>query len=152
MLLVYPSYGRENLEDIKENLLTIAYTSVPEEVIKSLMTLIDRENDHHRNIFVIEKIESCWDDSIANALFNKLKDKKLTHESFERILITLLDHNNTKAKKFAISLVRSINQAKSNPTSTVDASKKKIEAGHFVLLKLVSSSSLKTPCSENLPY
>lgn len=113
MLLVYPSYGRENLEDIKENLVTIAYTSVPEEVIKSLMTLIDRENDHHRNIFVIEKIESCWDDSIANALFNKLKDKKLTHESFERILITLLDHNNTKAKKFAISLVRSINQAKS---------------------------------------
>lgn len=92
-------------EDIHRNLVNIAYHNAPEEIIKILMLLIDKENREYNNIFIIRDVECCWDERLAKSLFEKAKETELKPSCMGIILSNLLDHKYKYAKEFAESLV-----------------------------------------------
>lgn len=97
----------ETKEKLHNELMTLAYRYAPEEVIESLMILIDKENDNNDNIYIIRKVEVCWDDRLAKAILEKVKDKKLKPKCMGDIVSCLIDNNVDEAKAFAESIILS---------------------------------------------
>lgn len=88
-----------------KELIQIAYEHAPDEIIKSLIVLIDKENREGDHIFITYKVECIWDDRIANALLAKLTDKKLKPKCIDNLLSDLLDRQVGEAKTFAESII-----------------------------------------------
>jgi len=107
IIIAYPTSNGTESDKTQKELVKIAYQYAPEEIIKSLIILIDKENKEHDHIFVRYKVENCWDEKLADALLNKAKDKRLKPKCMGDLLSQLLDHNFREAKTFAESLVMS---------------------------------------------
>ena len=88
-------------------LVKLAYGHAPDDIIRALLVMIDKQNKEHDYIFITRKVECCWDDYLADALLKKAKDEKLKPECMGSLLGDLLDHNVDEAKVFAKSLVPS---------------------------------------------
>ncbi|MBA1343657.1 MAG: hypothetical protein C5S52_08690 [ANME-2 cluster archaeon] len=86
-------------------LVKLAYEHAPDDIIRALLVMIDKQNEEHDQIFITRKVECCWDDYLANALLKKAKDEKLKPGCMGSLLGDLLDHNVDEAKVFAESLV-----------------------------------------------
>lgn len=86
-------------------LVKLAYEHVPDDTIRALLIMIDKQNKEHDHIFITRKVECCWDDYLADALLKKAKDEKLKPGCMGSLLGDLLDHNVDEAKVFAESLV-----------------------------------------------
>ena len=104
IILAYPTRDSTN-EKIHGALVKIAYHYAPDEIIKTLMTIIDKENAENGYPFIIHVFKDCWDEQLANALMTKLKDEKLKPQCMGRLLSELLDHRVDEAKPFAKSLI-----------------------------------------------
>lgn len=89
----------------QHRLVASAYTQAPDEVISSLLALIDYENRVYSSTRVLECIESCWDAAITNALAEKLYDPQLTPVTFNQLLEMLLKRGNLQAKHFVEELL-----------------------------------------------
>ena len=87
-------------------------------MVESLMLLIDQENNAPGDIYILARVEGCWDDHLKNALLEKVKDETLKPESIGRLLSTLLIHKSVEAETFAGSLI-----PVPLPTSEVEHSK-----------------------------
>jgi predicted NACHT family NTPase len=96
--------GKEDEED-QQKLINMAYKHAPGEIIYTLVVLVDKEDKELGEIYIIRKVEGCWDERLANALLAKVKDNKLKPGSIGSLLSILLDHNVKEAKKFAESCV-----------------------------------------------
>ena len=88
-------------------LVSLVYTFAPDEIINTLMILIDRENEAHNNIFIIEKIENCWDDRLARSIYEKVQDDHLKPSNMGCLLRMLLSHNVRGINEYAESLINS---------------------------------------------
>ena len=55
----------------------MAYQQAPEEIIQSLMVLIDKDNEAHDFPFIMHNIGRVWGDLLAQALLDKIKDETL---------------------------------------------------------------------------
>ncbi|MEA1863778.1 MAG: hypothetical protein U9N46_01040 [Euryarchaeota archaeon] len=86
-------------------LVKLAYEHAPDDIIRALLVIIDKQNEEHDYIFITRKVECCWDDRLADALLKKAKDAKLKPVCMGSLLVDLLDHNVDEAKVFAESLV-----------------------------------------------
>jgi len=86
-------------------LVKLVYEHVPDDTIRALLIMIDKQNKEHDHIFITRKVECCWDDYLADALLKKAKDEKLKPECMGSLLGDLLNHNVDEAKVFAESLV-----------------------------------------------
>jgi len=86
-------------------LIDRAYQVIPEQVIQTMLTLIDRQGKLAQEPRVIQTIECCWDDRIASALLEKVRDESLRPESVECLLRTLFQHQISEARKYALALV-----------------------------------------------
>ena len=53
-------------------LVKLAYDRAPDEIIQTLLILIDKENVNHGHIFIVDKVMDCWDAGIAAALLERL--------------------------------------------------------------------------------
>lgn len=105
IIVAYPiSSGAEN-EEPHHNLVKVAYRYAPTEIIETLIVMIDKENRDQDSIFIIRKVEHCWNDRLAKALLIKAKDEKLKPECMGCLLSDLLDHKIDEARVFAESLV-----------------------------------------------
>jgi hypothetical protein len=82
-----------------------AYAHAPEEVIRTLLSLIDAENRNHGSLFIHRKVELCWDARLSTALAEKARDPLLTPKSMGSLLESLLQRGSCEAKAFAVSLV-----------------------------------------------
>ncbi len=98
IILAYPTWDNNELVEL-------AYNHAPNEIIQTLMILIDKENEEHNNIFVIQKVKHCWDEQLAAALLIKVRDTALKPDSMGSLLSVLLENKVSKAKDFAESLV-----------------------------------------------
>jgi predicted NACHT family NTPase len=107
MILAYPVSSGIGGEGPHYELVKMAYHHAPEEIINILLILIDKENEEGNHIFIIRKVEHCWDDRLAAVLLNKVKDRKLKAECMGSLLCELLDHGIKEARAFAESLVNS---------------------------------------------
>jgi predicted NACHT family NTPase len=103
ILAFLPSRNAE--EKSQCELVKLAYKHAPDEIIRTMMVIIDEENEKSGSISVNRKVESCWDDRLADALLNKAKDETLKPKCMGCLLADLLDHRNNEAKIFAESLV-----------------------------------------------
>jgi hypothetical protein len=86
-------------------LVKLAYGHAPDDIIRALLVMIDKQNEEHDHIFITRKVECCWDDCLADALLKKAKDEKLKPVCMGSLLGDLLDHNVDEAKVFTESLV-----------------------------------------------
>ncbi|MGO9689915.1 MAG: NACHT domain-containing protein, partial [Syntrophobacteraceae bacterium] len=92
-ILGSPWSGDAHGEELLLNLVKKAYHQAPDEIINTLMALIEKEDREHGHIFSLRKVHVCWDDHLANALFEKAKDAKLKTESIGGILEELVSHH-----------------------------------------------------------
>lgn len=69
------------------------------------MVLIDKENEEHNHISIINKMKYCWDRRLADALLIKAKDEKLKPKCMGCLLGELLDNNFLDASTYAVSLI-----------------------------------------------
>ncbi len=108
IILTYPisnsdSIGR-NVETHNQ-LIKLSYQYAPDEIIQTLMVMIDKENKDHDRVYITRKVEGCWDKRLANALLVKVKDENLKPESMGCLLDDLLNHGVDEAWMFAESLI-----------------------------------------------
>lgn len=83
----------------------LAYQYAPDEMIETLLTLIDKEDQEVSSIHVVREIESCWDDRLASALLEKAKSDTLKPQSMGQLLDHLIEHRSEEARLLAESLI-----------------------------------------------
>ncbi|PXF57618.1 MAG: hypothetical protein C4B59_14925 [Candidatus Methanogaster sp.] len=105
IILAYPTLSGAGDEKPHRKLTKLAYEHTPDDIIRTLLVMIDKQNKEGDHIFITSKVEDCWDARLADALLSKAKDEKLRHECMGSILNDLLDHKIGEAKVFAESLV-----------------------------------------------
>ncbi len=105
IILAFPTNDKDK-ESSYYRLLKLAYSKAPQEILKTLSVLINKENSDHPTIFIHRELESFWDNQLAKALMKKVKDSTLSSESMKEILDMLLTHNVKEAKLYAKSLLK----------------------------------------------
>lgn len=94
-----------SVQKYEQDLLKLAYFHAPNELIETLISLINYENQEQGDANVVEKIESIWDDRIANEILNKAADSLLAIASLRKLLQILLRHQYNPAIELAESLI-----------------------------------------------
>lgn len=111
IILAYPTASGGENKDIHTALVKMAFEVSPQEIINTLMVLIDRENRENNHVFIIRKMHECWGTGLLEeALFTKLKDPKLKSQTFACLLNDLLEHGVEEARCYAESLLGSDQQ------------------------------------------
>lgn len=108
IILAYPisNSGNSNKNiEIHNKLIKLSYQYAPDEIIQTIIVMIDKENKAHSRIYITHKVKECWDSRLANALLIKVKDENLKPECMGCLLGNLLDHGVKEAKTFAESLI-----------------------------------------------
>jgi predicted NACHT family NTPase len=101
MTLAYPYADDSELKDLRHDLLKRAYRSVPETVLATLNSIIDKENEQHGTLFVLSQIDQIWDARMAARLAAKAADKSLKPAAFGGVLDILLKHGTPEAREVA---------------------------------------------------
>jgi len=97
--------GSNQHEDPYLEIVKRAYLNASQESINTLITLIDKENQDHDYLSVINRFDKCWDKRLKLALLEKAKDPTLKPEFAGRLLEELLKQGLTEARDFAKSLI-----------------------------------------------
>ncbi|WP_236142337.1 CHAT domain-containing protein [Nostoc sp. CMAA1605] len=105
IILAYRYWGRTEDQEHYQELIKQAYQNAPNEFIKVLIKLIEKDNREHGDVYIKSLIINCWDKKIAQAIFDKVQDKELTNKSIGNLLDDLLKYGFTEAKAFAESLI-----------------------------------------------
>ncbi|MBE9189638.1 hypothetical protein IQ230_04515 [Gloeocapsopsis crepidinum LEGE 06123] len=92
-------------EDFYLETVKRTYLNAPHESIHTLLKLIDKENQEHDHISVIDRFDKCWNEWLKLALLEKAKDPKLKPKCLGEILEKLLKQGFTEARNFAKSLI-----------------------------------------------
>lgn len=103
IILAFPDSNSEEDNDAQDKLIGLAYQYAPDEIIETLITIIDKENEKHEHVYITRKVESCWDQRLADAMLEKAQDSKLKPGCLATLLTDLLDHEIPEAKTFAKS-------------------------------------------------
>ena len=112
IIVAFPtSSGNDEWEAPHRRLVRMAYQNAPEETIRTLMTVIDKEaKDGSGHLFILRKFD-VWDDRFARALLDKAGDTNLRTESLRCLLTALLEHKVLDAVVLAESLLGASSQA-----------------------------------------
>lgn len=108
IILTYPISSSGNNDrniEIHHKLIKLSYQYAPDEIIETMIVMIDKENKAHSRIYITHEVKDCWDSRLANALLVKVKDENLKPECMGCLLGNLLDHGVKEAKTFAESLI-----------------------------------------------
>ncbi len=89
------------------DLAAMTYANAPEATIDALLAIIDKENgqDEHGHLFILRKMQNCWDDCLCCAMLEKAKDANLKPSCVGDLLKELLERGCAEAKAFAQSFV-----------------------------------------------
>lgn len=105
IILAYPVETGTGSEQPNLNLVELAYQKAKSQMIETLDILIDKENSESSYLFVLPRIEPCWDDDLANALLAKVKEPQIKPSVLGQLLGSLLEHRNDEARTHAESLI-----------------------------------------------
>lgn len=103
VIIAFPS-SNPNQDDYLE-LIKLAYSKAPSEVIKALFLVIDKERETENSLNITNKIEKCWDERLKSAFLQKAKDTTLSPKWMGQLLDELLTHESIEAREFAKSLI-----------------------------------------------
>ncbi len=135
IVLGFPEgYGTHDLGPTQA-LVRLAYAKAPTAIINALLVLIDKENRDHGSMFILKKMQQCWDATLLKALSEKLqKDETLKPQAFEELLSELVKNDpNSSNKNFAIAVL-------TNAGTGGEANLKAVKVAK-VLLELAPSQS-----------
>lgn len=91
----------------KEVLITRAYANAPEEIISTLITLIEKGDAAHGRAYIVREVSPCWDARLSDRVLDMLR----THDSLKPgtvsdLLEELLRHEKDEAVRFALCLIK----------------------------------------------
>ena len=107
IILGFPeAYGTHDIGPT-QRLARLAYSKAPAAITALLLSLIDKENRDHASVFILKKIELCWNEALFNTLAEKLqKDETLAPQAFEELLSAVAKHDaGPSIQRFAIAVV-----------------------------------------------
>ena len=106
IILSYPIIAdNDGRTPLHHELIETCYESAPDEILDTLEVLIDQENLEHDYIFIVQRIEHCWNERLASRLSAKAGDPNLKPTCMRSLLATLLEHDTRAAQEFVESLV-----------------------------------------------
>lgn len=106
-IVAYPLFPSIENGKVQSKLFNFAYKSAPEEMIRYLNIIIDKENKEFDKLYIISKFEDCWDARLANYLVYKAKDQSLKLTCLLDILRPLLEHDIKEIRLFVDSYIDS---------------------------------------------
>lgn len=92
-------------KDYYLELVRLAYLNAPNEVISTLIILINKENKEHNYKIILNRFARCWDERLSFVLLEKAKDKTLSPECTGQLIEELLKHESIESREFAKSLI-----------------------------------------------
>lgn len=108
IILAYPTaIGIVGQDEPHLNIVFQAYRHAPKEIIKTLNALIDKDNDEGNTIFIIRKMERCWDDRLKKAVLEHIKDTHLKASCEADLLEEVLKHGLKQAEAYTRTLIPS---------------------------------------------
>jgi len=105
IVVAYPVPMGTAGDEPHKKLAQAAYCRAPDEVLDTLMLVIDKENDEGEHIFVTRNLEDCWDARLGAALLAKAKGAELKPGCMGSLLHELFLHKVEGARTFAQLLV-----------------------------------------------
>lgn len=103
VIIAIPSSNQHDSSYLE--LVKRAYLNASEEVLNTLTTLINKENQEHDYLSVIDRLDKCWDERLKLALLEKAKEPELKPKWVGQLLEELLRQEFTEAGDFAKSLI-----------------------------------------------
>src|SRR5262247_3198984 len=74
IILAFPTADVNGGTPITQQLVKLAYQAAPDEIIATLLVLIDQKNRTSSRFSQMDRVEGCWDHRLAQALLAKAKD------------------------------------------------------------------------------
>jgi len=105
IILAYPIEHSRDKDESHSSLVGIAYQKAKKPMLEALTALIDQENKGSGHLFVLRRIEKCWDDDLAGVLLAKVKDPQLKTPVMGQILGALIDFGSDGAREYAELLI-----------------------------------------------
>jgi len=96
----------EKGESVRLKLNERAYDHAPDEIIRTILAIIDDEDRKHGRLFILDRLHPKWDARLCNSLLAKGKLGSLKPSSLQDLLRGLLKHGCEGAQAYASSLVR----------------------------------------------
>ena len=107
IILGFPEgYGTHDIGPTQQ-LARLAYSKAPAAITAFLLSLIDKENRDHGAIFILKKVELCWDAALLSRLVEKIqKDETLKPQAFEELLSAVAKQDTgPSVQRFAIAVI-----------------------------------------------
>lgn len=102
-------YTDSNQEkSIQLELIELAYSRIPDQVISDLLIVMQEENKSLNNIFVNKLIANCWDEKMKRAIFNFFISYDLAPQSKKAILEDLLLHQVHGVEEYILTEIESV--------------------------------------------
>ena len=92
-------------KDSSLELVKYAYLNAPKNFIKTLTTLINKENQEYEYLSAIDRLDKCWDEQLKLILLQKTRDPSLKPKFMGQLLEELLKQELAEARDFARSLI-----------------------------------------------
>ena len=110
IILAYPTWSPSENENTQKKLVKLAYDNASEELIKTMKILIEKECEKG-NVFILSKIENCWDNKLEKTLIDIVK-KPLAPDCVRDILSFLIINESVDAGLLAESFVKNHDSSK----------------------------------------
>ncbi|WP_448271261.1 CHAT domain-containing protein [Nostoc sp. DSM 114160] len=105
VIVAFPHSSTTQREHYYTELVKWAYINAPSETLNTLLSIINKENEEHSYIFILNKFEKCWDEPFKAVLLEKARDTVIKPQCMGQLLEELLKRESIGAREFAKSLV-----------------------------------------------
>ncbi|MDZ7966112.1 MAG: hypothetical protein RM368_14205 [Nostoc sp. DedSLP03] len=105
VIVAFPHSSTTQREHYYTELVKQVYINAPSETLNTLLCIINKENEEHGYIFILNKFEKCWDESFKAVLLEKARDTVIKPQCMGQLLEELLKRESIGAREFAKSLV-----------------------------------------------
>ncbi|MEH1857898.1 MAG: CHAT domain-containing protein [Nostoc sp.] len=105
VIVAFPHSSTTQREHYYTELVKRAYINAPSETLNTLLSIINKENEEHGYIFILNKFEKCWDEPFKAVLLEKARDTAIKPQCMGQLLEELLKRESIGAREFAKSLV-----------------------------------------------
>jgi predicted NACHT family NTPase len=107
IIIAYPTSSGTGDENPHLLLVKKAYEYAPEQILGALKILISYENLESDHIFIVRKMELCWNDRLAQTLLDLILELDLKPNCMSNLLDELLAHNIEEARNYTRALIGS---------------------------------------------
>jgi hypothetical protein len=88
-------------------LIAAAYRRASAEILATLDRLITEENEHHGRIFVLQRLDDCWDSQVSQAVLRRAAKLDVKPACFGDLLKPLLNRRERDGLTLALSMIKS---------------------------------------------